>query len=476
MPAGARTHAALSARDGLWVVTDDPPQLLPTTRRRLDHRLARAQAEGRAPSLAAGLVRDGALVWSGGRGSVDGAPPTTDTQYRIGSITKTFVGVLVLRLRDEGRLDLADPLGAHLPGTPADDRTLLQLLSHTAGLASETPPPWWERTDGAVRPALTDVLGDEPAEPLTGRTFHYSNPGYALLGALVARLHGRPFGEVLQSEVLDPLGLRRTTLMPVAPHALGWAVHPWADLLLPEPAHDAGLMAPAGQLWSTVADLARFASFLLTGDDRVLPLATVREMREPVVPSGPDGAGYGLGLQARGGPYGLVGHGGSMPGFLAGLDVAPEAGLGVVVFANATSGPDLGAVVRDLVDVVATAEPRDPEPWAPLTDAEPELLALTGPWYWGATPFAVKLRAGRHLELVTLGSRGRESRFRPGSDERWTGLDGYYRGETLTVVRDASGAVTHLDLGSFVLTREPYGPTGVVPGGVDPAGWRGERA
>ena len=146
------------------VVTGDPLELLPTTRRRLDHRLARAQAEGRAPSMAAGLVRDGALVWSGGRGSVGGAPPTTDTQYRIGSITKTFVAVLVLRLRDEGRLDLADPLEAHLPGTAAGDRTLLQLLSHTAGVASETPPPWWERTDGAVRPAVTDLLGDQPAE------------------------------------------------------------------------------------------------------------------------------------------------------------------------------------------------------------------------------------------------------------------------------------------------------------------------
>lgn len=439
----------------------------------LDHRLARAQTEGRAPSVAAGLVRDGALVWSGGRGSVDGASPTTDTQYRIGSITKTFVAVLVLRLRDEGRLQLADPLEAHLPGTAVGDRTLLQLLSHTGGVASETPPPWWERTDGALRPTLTDLLGDQPTEHLAGRRFHYSNPGFALLGAMVARLRGRAFGDVLRSEVLDPLGLRRTTLMPVAPHALGWAVHPWADLLLPEPAHDAGLMAPAGQLWSTVTDLSRFAAFLLDGDDRVLPLTTVQEMREPVAPGGPDGASYGLGLQTRGGPYALVGHGGSMPGFLAGLDVAPEAGLAVVAFANATSGPDLAAVVEDLVDVVATAEPRDPAPWVPLPDADPSLLALTGPWYWGAAPFAVRLGAGRHLELVTLGSRGRESRFRPEPDGRWTGLDGYYRGETLTVVRNASGEVTHLDLGSFVLTREPYAPVDVVPGGVDPAGWTG---
>ena len=457
-------------------MSEPSDELLSSTCRALDHRLARAQAEGRAPSVAAGVVRDGRRVWTGGRGSVDGAPPTADTQYRIGSITKTFVAVLVLRLRDEGRLDLADPLEAHLPGTAAGDRTVLQLLSHTAGVASETPAPWWERTEGDLRPELADVLGDHPLKHPPGRRFHYSNPGFALLGALVARLRGATFAEVLQAEILDPLGLRRTTPMPVAPHALGWAVHPWADLLLPEPTPHAGWMAPAGQLWSTVDALSRFAAFLLDGDDRVLGLDTLLQMREPVSPPASDGPGYGMGLQSRGGPYALVGHGGSMPGFLAGLDFSADAGLAVVAFANATSGPDVGALVADLVDAVATAEPRMPAPWVPLVDAERALLALTGPWYWGANPFAIRLLAARHLELVTLGGRGRESRFSPETDGTWTGLDGYYRGETLTVVRDAAGAVTHLDLGSFVLTREPYAPTGVVPGGVDPVGWRGVDA
>nr|WP_232530793.1 serine hydrolase domain-containing protein [Microlunatus antarcticus] len=435
--------------------------------------MARAQAEGRAPSLVAGLVRDGTLAWTGMRGSVDGAPPTPDTQYRIGSITKTFVAVLVLRLRDEGLLDLADPVEAHLPGTSVGDRTVLQLLSHTAGIASETPPPWWERTDGDVRPELAGVLGPQPRILVPGRHFHYSNPGFAVLGALVAHLRGRSFAEVLAAEVLEPLGLRRTSLMPAAPHARGWAVHPWADLLLPEPAHDAGWMAPAGQLWSTVEDLSRFAAFLLDGDDRVLSLDSLREMREPVAATDAEAGGYGLGLQCSGGPHALVGHGGSMPGFLAGLDLAVDQGLALVAFANATSGPDLGALIEDLVEVVTTAEPRLPEAWAPLPEADAELLALTGPWYWGAAPFAVRLLAERHLELVTLGRRGRESRFRPEADGAWTGIDGYYRGETLRMVRDPSGVVTHLDLGSFVLTREPYAPTSVIPGGVEPGGWTG---
>ena len=89
---------------------------------------------------------------------------------------------------------------------------------------------------------------------------------------------------------------------------------------------------------------------------------------------------------------------------------------------NATSGPDVGKMIEDLVEVVVEAEPRFPTPWAPRPEADPALLALTGPWYWGAAPFALKLLGDRHLELVTLGSRGRQSRFRPEVDGTWTGL------------------------------------------------------
>lgn len=450
-------------------MTDE--ELLSATRRTLSHRLARGQAEGRSPSMVAGVVRGGRLVWSRGRGTVAGAEPTADTQYRIGSITKTFVAVLVLRLRDEGLVDLAAPLETYLPGTAAGDRTVLQLLSHTAGVAAETPPPWWERTPGERRPELADLLGDAALPHPAGRRFHYSNPGYALLGAAVARLRGRPWDEVLQTEILRPLGMTRTTVLPEPPHALGWAVHPWADVLLPEPTPDTGRMAPAGQLWSTVTDLARFAALLLTGDERVLSRASVTEMREPVT-GDPDG-GYGLGLQRFAGPRLLVGHGGSMPGFVATLALAPEDDLAAVVYANSTAGPDVGGVAADLVAAVADAEPRLPL-WEPLPDVEPALLALTGPWYWGPRPLALRLLPDRHLDLVALGGRVRESRFRPEPDGSWTGLDGYYTGETLRLVHDAAGELTHLDLGSFVLTRQPYAPTAVVPGGVDPDGWRGQ--
>ncbi|MGW1976022.1 serine hydrolase domain-containing protein [Streptomyces sp. NPDC001889] len=452
--------------------------LLPTTERALLHRVATAQSEGRAPSLVAGVAREGRLVWTEARPSAEG-DRSVDTQYRIGSLTKTFTAVLVMRLRDEGLLDLGDPLEKHLPGTGVGEVTIAQLLGHTAGLGAESPAPWWERTPGALRPRLADVLGEEPVPHPPGRRHHYSNTGYTLLGSLVEAVRGASWESVLRGEILEPLGLTRTSVQPQSPCAEGWAVHPWADVLLPEPAEDLGLMAPAGQLWSTVADLCRFAVFLTEGDDRVLRASSVAEMRTPSAPAeaGDWDSTYGLGVQiVRRDGRTLVGHTGSLPGFVACLWVSTEDAVAAVVLANATSGPLPGAVAADLVRLVAEAEPRIPEPWRPLPEVDQGLLGLTGPWYWGAHPFGLRLLDGGGLEIQPLRGGGRGSRLIPAGDGTWVGQDGYYAGETLRVVRREDGSVRHLDLASFVFTREPYEAGAGVPGGVDPEGWRGTRS
>ncbi|MEJ1198330.1 MULTISPECIES: serine hydrolase domain-containing protein [unclassified Streptomyces] len=459
-------------------MTTHQEELLPATRRALLHRIAVAQAEGRTPSLVAAVVRGGRTVWHGARTSVDGHGPDENVQYRIGSITKTFTAVLVLRLRDEGLLDLGDPLEKHLPGTGAGEATIAELLAHSAGLAAESPAPWWERTPGSLRPELADVLGKQPLLHPVGRRHHYSNPGYTLLGALVEKLRGAPWEDVLRREVLEPLGLDRTTGRPRAPHAGGWAVHPWADVMLAEPAEDLGRMAPAGQLWSTTGDLARFAVFLARGDDRVLSAETVREMRAPAAAAEAadvlDGAAYGLGLQIqRWDGRLLVGHSGSLPGFLANLTISVEDDVAAVVLTNCTSGPLPAGVGADLVRIVAEAEPRIPEPWRPLPEVDTSVLELAGQWYWGTHAFALRLTADGGVSLEPLSGNGRRSRFRVNPDGTWTGLEGYYAGEPLRAVRRPDGIVSHLDLGSFVFTRQPYDEGAPVPGGVDPEGWRG---
>jgi CubicO group peptidase (beta-lactamase class C family) len=459
-------------------MTTPQEELLPATRRALLHRIAVAQAEGRAPSLVAAVVRDGRAVWHGSRSSVEGHAPDENTQYRVGSITKTFTAVLVMRLRDEGLVGLDDPLEKHLPGTGAGEVTIAQLLAHTGGLAAESPGPWWERTPGSLRPELSDVLGEQPLLHPVGRRHHYSNPGYTLLGALVEEVRGTSWDEALRREVLEPLELNRTGVRPEAPHASGWAVHPWADVLLPEPVEDLGRMAPAGQLWSTTADLARFASFLVRGDERVLSAESLREMRTPAAPAEAadvmSGDAYGLGMQVqrRHGRL-LVGHTGSLPGFLATVTISVEDDAAAVVLANCTSGPPVATVAADLVRIVAESEPRIPAPWTPLRQTDPAVLELAGQWYWGTYAFALRFMSDGLASLEPLSGNGRRSRFRPNGDGSWTGLEGYYAGELLRVVRRSDGRIGHLDVGSFVFTRQPYEEGAEVPGGVDADGWRG---
>src|SRR3954464_15843042 len=175
-----------------------PGPVLPTTARLLLARVARAQRDGRAPSLVGGVVRDGGLAWSTGRG--DAAEPHTDVQYRLGSISKTVTAVAVMRLRDEGLLRLDDPVDRHLPGTPLGDRTIGQLLSHLAGASAESPGGWWERTPGGSLEEL--ALGEDDVVLGAARRFHYSNLGFGLLGELVARARGTSWEDAVTAEVL----------------------------------------------------------------------------------------------------------------------------------------------------------------------------------------------------------------------------------------------------------------------------------
>ncbi|NYI04205.1 serine hydrolase domain-containing protein [Allostreptomyces psammosilenae] len=433
-------------------------QLLPSTERALLRRLAVAQVEGRVPSVLAAVIRDGRTVWTGARGRVDGRPPTPDTQYRIGSTTKTFTAVLVMRLRDAGLLDLADPLDRHLPGTAAGDRTIAQLLSHTGGLAT-FPPGGWPRVPGPTELPTGPELLIERA----GRRYHYSNLAFALLGRVVERLRGTSWADAVSGEILKPLGLADTTTAPRAPHATGWAVHPWAETLVPEPAAGGGAMAPAGDLWSTLTDLTRWAVFLGGDTGEVLHPDTLAEMREPAVVEDGDewSLGFGLGLQLlRVGGRRIVGQPGGAPGFLTTVWADPAERTGAVFLANTSSGVS-PSLATDLLGILAEREPAVPAEWLPR-EVAPDLLELTGYWYWGPRPHVLRIRRDGLLDLGQVNVRTRPSRFRARPcrfraepDGTWTGLDGGHAGDTLRVVRAPDGTPTALDLGAVVLTRQP---------------------
>jgi CubicO group peptidase (beta-lactamase class C family) len=425
-----------------------------------DHqqRLETLQARGRLPGVVAGVLTDGELTWTGAAGEGDPA-----AQYRIGSITKTMTAVAVLQLRDEGRLDLDEPIGRHVPETGYADRTIRSLLSHSSGMQSEPVGSWWERSPGVDFPTLAGANDGSGAVAAAGEYYHYSNLGYALLGEAVSRLRGPPWWDVLVDRVLGPLGLARTTYLPESPYAEGRSVDHFAGTLTREPHQDTGAMAPAGQVWSTVADLAVWARFLADGHPDVLARETLREMSTPQPPA----EDYGFGIKrVRQGDRHLVGHGGTMPGFQACVFVDPERRDGVVVLCNATTGLPYESLPS--VFFGRRGPGRRVPAWVPSTSV-PELVApLLGVWFWGNT--AVELRwQNERLELRELNSPAVDDAFEL-RDGRLVGVSGYHRGETLHPVRRDDGSIGHLDCATFIYTRVPYDPAAPIPGGVSRPG------
>jgi CubicO group peptidase (beta-lactamase class C family) len=367
-----------------------------------------------------------------------------DSQYRIGSITKTLTAVLVLQCRRDGLLDLGDRVADHLPGAGYGEATLRDLLAHTAGLQAEPVGDWWERSPGVDVPTLLARNDGSGRVFGPGEAFHYSNLGFALLGQVAARVRGRTWWELVVERLLEPLGMDRTTYHPTAPHAQGFSVHHFAGTLTEEPHADTAAMAPAGQLWSTLEDLARWLDFLATGHPDVLPRAVLDAMCVPGAP----GLEYGLGLRLL---DGTVGHTGSMPGFLAAAFVDRDTRRGVVGLANATTGVSMDAFARQLRD--GSGQP-PVAPWAPSTSVPDEVAELLGLWFWGNTAHEVRWH-NEHLELHSLTDRNNEDAFARTPDG-WRGTAGYLLGERLEVAQRPDGTPDHLECATFRFTRSPY--------------------
>jgi CubicO group peptidase (beta-lactamase class C family) len=249
------------------------------------------------------------------------------------------------------------------------------------------------------------------------------------------------------------------------PFARGYVVHPWHGTLREEPRHDALAMAPAGQLWSTAADMVKWAAFLADPAPSVLAPATLTEMCTPAMIIDPDAwtGGYGLGVQAwRRGERVYVGHTGSMPGYLAALLTHRPSRTGVVLFANAYNlrGGSIGSIGVDaLTAVLDTEPPPPPPPWRPGTPPPPEIAALCGRWWWmGIEMEASWDSAASSLVLEPTGGRSAPAnlwRFTPDGGDRWRCRSGFNDGEVLTVQRDEDGRPIGLDIATFVFRRQP---------------------
>ena len=439
---------------------------LPDDSKRHLHRAAlHQQREGRVPGLAAAVARGGELLWFAGIGTTRVGSPETpgpDDQYLIGSNTKTFTAVMLMQLRDEGRLTLDDLLADHLPdvGHPV---TVRQALAHVSGMQREPLGDVWDTLEQPDAASLVRGFAEAERVGRPHTRWHYSNLAYAVLGQVVEKLDGRPWVESLDERLLRPLEMRRTTVGFVDDdHVTGYFVPPFHDVPREEPVLDLRAMTPVGGLASTARDLARWSAFVASPPDEVLSPDTLEEMCQPQVLLDTErwNGGMGLGLFVLRTPSGRtwVGHDGGMPGHLTALLTHRESGTGGIVLMSNTAGPDPAALALELADRVVEDLPVEDEPWRPGTSVPEELAGVIGRWYSEGRGFVFSVREGR-LEARQDGAPASRppSVFVAEGADRYRTESGRERGELLRVTRDAAGAVDRLHWATYVFTRAPLG-------------------
>jgi CubicO group peptidase (beta-lactamase class C family) len=419
-----------------------------------------AQAEQRIPSVSAAAVHGDEIVWEEALGLADveaGEEATPATQYRVGSITKTFTAVAVMQLRDEGRLELDDPVGKHLADVGRPEPTLRRMLAHLSGLQREPPGDVWESLRFPTREELVSQLAQAEQVLPPGARWHYSNLAFALLGEVVARLSGLEYEHYVRERIIEPLQLERTAFEPSDPVATPYLVDAYADRVRREPTLEKSSFAAAGSLWSTAADLCRWGNVLTRGHKGVLAEATAEEMRtfQALADIETWKLGWGLGVMLmREGDRVFVGHGGAMPGFLAGLAVSPKENAGIAVLVNSGAGVKIDQLTRGLATKVAEAYPPEPEPWRPSAPP-PELEGVLGRWWTEGAEVVIRWSAGKlELRVADTPPALPPSVFEPEGPERFRGVSGPEQGELLRIVRDGDGHVTKLYWATYPLTRD----------------------
>jgi CubicO group peptidase (beta-lactamase class C family) len=429
--------------------------------RDLDRRVRLAQSQWHSPAVSAGVVRDGVLVWSVHVGSARLDPlsaPDDDTQYMIGSITKTFTAVLIMGLRDAGRLSLDDRLDTYLPQTRHGAITIRQMLAHASGLQREPVGRIWENLDAPDQERLLRELEEAEQVLPVHFAFHYSNLAFALLGQIVELLEARPWGDVVTERILAPLEMRNTGLAPDEEvRALGYQVHPHTGVATLEPRFDLRATAPLGGLWSTVADLGRYASFVADPVDEILASDTLEEMCRPLIMTDVQGwaRAYGLGFDLqRIGERILAGHGGAMPGFLAGLRVSRQDRVGAVVFANCTAGAETVALAGQLVNAVLDAEPSLARVWSP-SQAQPDFDGILGSWWTEGEEIVFEVRDNALWSRMPGGLPIADTRFVRVEGDCYRAAVGREGGELLEIIRGPGGDVERMYFATYALTRSP---------------------
>lgn len=360
------------------------------------------------PGAAVAVVSNGRVVFSKGFGvaSVEtGGAITPDTLFRLGSTTKMFTGAALVALSDKNRIKLDEPIGKYAKGLPPKlaQVTAHQLLSNNAGVGDFDAPPQ-SHDDAAlgamVRSWKDDVMFGEP-----GKVYSYSSPGFWLAGYVLEEAGGKPYADMMDELLFQPVGMRRTTLRPLVamtyPLAVGHAAGADGKVAVLRPAYDNVAQWPAGSIFSSANDLSRWAIALMSegrlDGAQVLPASLFKRLSgEHVAMPGAPEVHYGYGLlnfEDRG--VRMIMHGGFSRGYGSMIQMVPEHRFAVIVVTN-KSGITLSKTTekaRELVLPLKPAEAEKAKEKLPLAAAD--LVNFAGKYVNGPQTWEIIDREGK---------------------------------------------------------------------------------
>jgi len=376
--------------------TDRPAQT-PKTLEELQKAVKAILDTNHVPGAGIALAAKDKIIWAGGVGKADLAANrdvTADTVFRVGSISKSFVAAALLKLQEEGKVDLNARVKEIVPEVeilnPWEQTSpvrIVNLLEHTAGFDDMHPNEVYnlnDLPDISLREVFRRFPNTQVVRWPPGARMAYSNPGYGLAGYVIEKITGKPFEDYIQEAILQPLGMTHASFRLTEGNrtllAQGYEGNP------PRPVPYMNIyLRPAGNLNSSPAELARFVQMLLNrgsvGETMLLKPESVRRMESPQTTLAARAGlrnGYGFGDYASlNHALKEYGHDGGISGFISTYRYMPEEELGYVVLVNSTiSGEALGKI-NDLVFSYLTAGiPARQQPGVKL--AEPQLLDFNG--------------------------------------------------------------------------------------------------
>ena len=452
-------------------------QKYPAAAAMLDAFVQREMKDKELPGLSIALIDGSNIVWQKSYGFSDPAaktPLTADTVFRVGSVSKLFTDIAVMRLVEQGKLDLDAPVTKYLPGFKPRNSfdktvTLRELMSHRSGLAREPPVGNYFDASEPTLAATVQSLNQTALVYAPETRTKYSNAGIATVGYILEKTQKQPFADFLKNTLLEPLGMKHSSFRATPEitknlaKAQMWTVF---GKTFGAPRFELGI-APAGSMYATTGDLASFASALFAADDNasgaILKKDTLEKMWMPqyAAPGQKSGFGLGFSLSELDG-HRQVGHGGAIYGFSTKLSVLPDDELGAVVittkdFSNGVTSRIADAALRAMLAERENKPIPLPAPTAPVA---PDLAEKIAGKY---------VNGDKTVDLIERG--GTLSILNGGFEARLRSL-----GDALTVDdRFAFGTrvVPNADANSITVGDETFSRVPVAKPAPAPEKWRG---